>query len=144
LPLLLRAGYLVPLLDPTIDTLAEEHDPNIVSPADVAEVYDVIGLLTPGEGGDATFTLYDGGTLRATWSGGFAAPSLKNVPTDQQLATCTGCYRTTTLAPNLERVQISLPDGVTVAGGLTLSSKTGRRVRWDLYLVTPAVASTTP
>ena len=45
LPLLLRAGYLVPLLDPTIDTLSTEDDPDIVSADDVADVYDVVGLL---------------------------------------------------------------------------------------------------
>jgi len=32
-------------------------------------------------------------------------------------------------------VQISAPDGTTVAGGLSVTSSTGRRVRWDLYLV---------
>jgi len=42
----------VPMLDPT--------------PADVADVYDVVGLLD-GTAHDAAFALYDGGTLSATW-----------------------------------------------------------------------------
>ena len=64
LPLLVRAGHLVPLLDPAIDTLAEETSASIVSPPDVADVYDVVGALAPGAT-DARFTLYDGGTLHA-------------------------------------------------------------------------------
>ncbi|HTM19716.1 MAG TPA: TIM-barrel domain-containing protein, partial [Kofleriaceae bacterium] len=44
LPLLLRAGYLVPLLDPTIDTLFDGAVPGVVGPSAVADVYDVTGV----------------------------------------------------------------------------------------------------
>lgn len=134
LPLLLRAGYLVPLLDPTIDTLAEETSPSIVSPPDVADVYDVVGVLAPGAA-DAGFVLYDGGTLRATLTGAFAAPALRLATDDADLGTCAGCYRTTALADGVVRVQISTGPGALDAGGLHLESATGRRIRWDLYLV---------
>ncbi len=136
LPLLLRAGYLVPMLDPTIDTLSEESDPDIVSPADVADVYDVVGLLSP-DAPTASFELYDGTTLEATWNGGYADPALQQVNTDAKLATCDACFRRTQITPSLDRVQISVSDGTTVAGGLSITSATGRRVRWDLYLVSP-------
>ena len=139
LPLLLRAGYLIPLLDPTIDTLAAEDDPNIVSPADVADVYDVVGLLVAGgASGAAVFTLADGGTLDASWTGGFIAPAaLTQAATEDELATCAGCWWRDTLGPTLDRVRISAPAGTVTAGGLTVTSATGRRIRWDLYLVTP-------
>ncbi len=130
LPLLLRAGYLVPLLDPAIDTLAEESSPTIVSPPDVADVYDVVGALVPD--GSARFTLYDGDTLEAH-PGAFAPPALPAVTTDADLATCDGCYRTTALPDGVLRVQISATGDVT-AGGLRLVSTSQRRIRWDVYL----------
>jgi len=135
LPLLLRAGYLVPLLDPTIDTLGEESSPDIVSAGDVADVYDVVGLLVAGQ--TASFTVHDGSALAAAWSGGFAPGTLLEVASESELATCTGCYQRTQLAPNLERVRVSASSGQVAAGGLTLTAATSRRIRWDLYLVTP-------
>jgi len=135
LPLFLRAGYLVPLLDPTIDTLAEESSAAIVSAADVADVYDVIGLLT--EQQTATFTVSDGTVLAAQYAGAFAPGSLTQVTDETELATCTGCYLRTQVSANLERVQISSSNGQVIAGGLTVSSTGTRRIRWDLYLVTP-------
>jgi alpha-glucosidase (family GH31 glycosyl hydrolase) len=59
LPLLLRAGHIVPLLDASIDTLARESNPDVVGPDDVADVYDVRVLLSP-EAPSATLTLHDG------------------------------------------------------------------------------------
>jgi alpha-glucosidase (family GH31 glycosyl hydrolase) len=134
LPLLLRAGHLVPLLDPTIDTLSDETSPDIVSPADVADVYDVVGLLVPSQ--HASLSLPDGTHLDATWSSGFAPPALTEVSDDATLSTCTGCFRHTQLAPGLERVQISATGDV-AAGGLALAAAGPRRIRWDLYIVTP-------
>jgi len=132
LPLLLRAGYLVPLLDPTVDTLAEETDAAIVSAADVATVYDVVGLLRMGQ--TARFAVYDGTTVQAAYTGAVSSPTLSAVTTDGELATCTACYRRTTLAPNLERMQITVTTGAVTAGGLTVSHTGARRIRWDLYL----------
>jgi alpha-glucosidase len=131
LPLLLRAGHLVPLLDPTIDTLAEESSAAIVSPPDVADVYDVVGALVPAS--DASFTLYDGEALEARLVGSFAAPALPVALTDGELAACGGCYRTTTLADGVLRVQLSATGNVS-AGGLQLLSTSTRRIRWDVYL----------
>src|SRR5262249_17790067 len=61
LPLLLVDGQLVPLLDPRIETLALGDHPGVVGPAEVADVYDVVGLLSRATGG-ARFVLADGGT----------------------------------------------------------------------------------
>ena len=115
LPLLLVDGQLVPLLDPTIDTLAPETDPSIVGPDDVAGFYDVAGALSPTTG-HAQFTLADGTTLDATYTGG--------------LTGCTGCT-VTRLGPRVQRVQVTGP----VTGALTTSSASSRQIRWDLYLI---------
>ncbi|HVK83305.1 MAG TPA: TIM-barrel domain-containing protein [Kofleriaceae bacterium] len=134
LPILLRAGHLVPLLDPTIDTLAEESSPDIVSVADVADVYDVVGLLVTGEAA-ASFTLHDDGGLQATADGSTAPSTLDQVNNDNQLASCTSCWRKTVIDARLSRVQITAGDGTWSAGGVTVTSSTGRKVRWDLYVV---------
>ena len=118
LPLLLVDGQLVPLLDPTIDTLAPETNPDVVGPGDVAGVYDVAGVISAGTGA-AHFTLADGSTLDATYTGG--------------LATCTGCT-ITQVGARVQRVQVSGSD--VTAGGLHLG-ETGvsRTLSWDLYVI---------
>ncbi|MCK6530293.1 hypothetical protein L6R50_22970 [Myxococcota bacterium] len=133
LPLLLRAGHLVPLLDPAIDTLAEESNPDVVGPADVADVYDVVVALSPRHP-EASFTLWDGGLLSARLDGDASAPSLSPAASEEELATCAGCYLDEALPPG-RRLRISAPDGGVQAGGLTLASKVGRRVRWDVWLL---------
>jgi sulfoquinovosidase len=135
LPLLLRDGHLIPLLDPSIDTLAPENDPSIVGPGDVADVYDVVGLVSR-ELGAASFTLADGGSLRAEYSSAFADPSLPAATSEAELATCAGCWRRDQLAGSLWRVRISHDGSALSAGGLKLSAQSvGRKIRWDLYLV---------
>ena len=122
LPLLLVDGALLPLYDPTIDTLAPESSPTVIGPTDVADVYDVVGLLSAATG-RASFTLADGGTLSATYAGGLQAPA------------CAGCATVTRLGPRLQRIQVSAQADL-VAGGLLLSSSAvSRRLRWDLYIV---------
>ncbi len=119
LPLLLVDGTLLPLLDPTIDTVTDETNATVVGPGDVADVYDVVGMISTATG-TAQFTLADGGTLSATYSGNVAA-----------CATCT----LTPLAPRLQELQVETTGDVD-AGGLHLSSTAvSRRLRWDLYIV---------
>lgn len=141
LPLLLRDGFLVPLLDPRIDTLDEgDHSAapagiDVIGPKEVADVYDVVGLLSPATG-RATFTLADGGRLEASLSGSGSVDlaALRAARDEAELALCTGCYLDTPLADGLRRLRISLAAGTTRLGGLSLSAQTDRRVRWDLYL----------
>jgi alpha-glucosidase (family GH31 glycosyl hydrolase) len=119
LPLLLVDGTLLPLLDPTIDTVADESNPTVVGPGDVADVYDVVGLISTASG-TARFTLADGGTPSATYAGNLAA--------------CASCT-VTRLGPRLQRLQVEATGDVS-AGGLALSaSGVSRRLRWDLYIV---------
>ncbi len=62
LPLLVRAGAIVPLLRPTIDTLSPATDPDIESFADDSGILYV--RIAPGHE-KSTFTLYDGTTINA-------------------------------------------------------------------------------
>lgn len=135
LPLLLRDGQLVPMLDERIDTLAEEDHPEVVGPGDVADVLDVVGLLST-RAGQAGFALYDGGSLQATWRGGLAAPAgLSEASSEQELADCAGCWLSQQLGGGLSRMRVSAPAGSLSAGGLQLTAESARRIRWDLYLV---------
>lgn len=130
LPLYVREGQLLPLLDPTIDTLNDTAtDATVVGPAKVGDVYDVVALLGASRG--ATLTVHDGTQLAATWSGGFTAPNLPAATSESDLATCAGCF-----LQQGDRVRISATGSVD-AGGLHLSAQGNRRIRWDLVLVEP-------
>jgi sulfoquinovosidase len=132
LPLLFADGQLLPLLDPSIDTLVDGTHPGVIGPADVAGVYDVIGFVGAQKGaGD--FTLADGTTLHAGWSGSFDGSALSAAADESALAGCEGCFFDDDLGNGLHRVRVSATGNLT-AGGLTLAASTARRVRWDLYL----------
>jgi alpha-glucosidase (family GH31 glycosyl hydrolase) len=119
LPLLLVDGGLLPLLDPTIDTLATETSAAVIGPTDVADVYDVVGAISKATG-HAGFTLAGGATLAASYDGAAIA--------------CAGCT-VTRVGPRVQRVQVEATADV-AAGGLALHM-TGvtRRVRWDVYVI---------
>ena len=136
LPLFLRDGALVPLLDPSIDTLADWQHPPVVGPSDVADVYDVVGFVST-QTGSASFDVWDGTTLAVTWQGTFAPGSLTPAADERALATCDGCFLQQSLGAGLSRVRVSARPGTIAAGGLTLTSQSSRRVRWDLFLVEP-------
>lgn len=137
LPIFLRAGYLIPMLDPSIDTLSEiETHPDVVGPGDVAGVYDVVGVLSTASS-TASFTLWDGTVVEATHGGAFAPPAgLSEAMREEDLADCMrGCWRRDTLGIGVERIRITHDGDTLVAGGLQLRSTTGRRTRWDLYIL---------
>jgi alpha-glucosidase (family GH31 glycosyl hydrolase) len=119
LPLLLVDGSLIPMLDPSIDTLAVETSATVIGPTDVATVYDVVGAISRASG-SATFTLADGGTLDAHYDGSPIA--------------CTGCT-VTQIGPRVQRVQVAANSDI-AAGGLALhASGVTRTLRWDLYVI---------
>lgn len=134
LPMLLRAGTLIALLDDSIDTLTNEDLADVVGPMDVAANYDVVGVLTRGL--PASLTLYDGTQLRAVYSGDLGANALgKRVTSEAELETCERCYLLETLSPRLRRLRIDLDAGRVSAGGLVLEAESKRRQRWELFLV---------
>ena len=119
LPLLLVDGTLVPMLDPSIETLAAESSATVIGPTDVADVYDVAGALSHATG-RSTFTLADGGTLEARYDGAPIA--------------CAGCT-VTRVGPRVQRVQVETTADL-AAGGLSFhTAGVARRVRWDVYVI---------
>jgi sulfoquinovosidase len=88
LPLLVKDGGIVPMLDASIETLAPATDPTVVTPQKVADRLDVIVALSAGK--EARITLVDGTELvaRRKATGG-AASGLADV-TPEQVATCEG------------------------------------------------------
>jgi len=136
LPLFLVAGQLVPLLDPSIDTLAPSADPAVVDPADVADRLDVIVAL--GADDAAAFVLRDGTRLTARPSCG-PATTLDVVPTED-VADCSSCVVRD--APgDVRRVRANSPlarSSSIVVDGVELSvadAPADLRVRWELLLL---------
>jgi len=88
LPILVKDGGIIPMLDPSIETLAPASDANVVTMAKVADRLDVIVALSPGK--EARITLKDGTELVAKRNAtGGVASGLGQV-TVAQVATCEG------------------------------------------------------
>src|SRR5262249_61464315 len=123
LPLLLRDGQLVPLLDASMEPLFDASD--VVGPSAVADVYDVVGLVSQ----RAAF----GSQLAVVRSGAFAPPAGFEAVDDP--SACARCYRVDDLGGGLLRLRLTTSgaDDV-VAGGITLTQHARPRTRWDLYL----------
>jgi alpha-glucosidase (family GH31 glycosyl hydrolase) len=134
LPLYLVDGQLLPLLDPSVNTLDPGKHASAIGPDDVPDVIDVVALLSQ-SAGTATITLPDGSNFTATLTAPFAAPALMAAADEMALASCSSCWLDTPASNHVHRVRLTIPDGDTSAGGLALHSKSNRRVRWDLYLV---------
>ncbi len=135
LPLLIKDGGIVPLLDPTIETLAPATEPAVVSLDKVKDRLDVLVALAPGR--DAQIVLADGTELTAARAMTSGPPSaLPEVPADQ-LTTCElGCV-TTGAEGGVDRVRLTTPlapDFTVTHGDVTLSAKgpLARHVRWDV------------
>jgi len=133
LPLFLRDGYLVPMLDPTIDTLADGVHPTVVGPAEVADVYDVVGLLST-RAGRAQFTLWDASMFSVQRTGPFAPPAFAQATNASELASCAECWLRDSVSPGLDRLRVSTRAHDVSAGGIALHSTSTRRIRWDIYL----------
>lgn len=128
LPLLLRAGQLVPMLDASIDTLAEEDNPDVVGPTDVASRYDVVALLAPSTP-SAKLVLHDGAELSASWVGS-PAPTIAAASAD-----CPPSSDVQRRADGTVRVQ-AVARGDTAAGQLQLHSTSDRCISWDIVIRT--------
>lgn len=138
LPLLLRDGAIVPLLDPAIDTLSDEENPTVIGPGDVADVWDVVAFISPTKK-TAEWTGPGGAKLSIAWTGGLSDPPLPRVSLEAELALCGGCFLVEDIAAGLRRARIVAAaspamDGVITAGGLRLLNHGPRRVRWDVYV----------
>jgi hypothetical protein len=143
LPLFLRSGGVVAMLDPSVDTLAPDASATVVSMDDVAGVLDVRAVIDAATGrGHAD--LVDGTTLDVTLAstGAVVLPAGVTAATDEtQLATCAGCGRIDPGAGGAQRVRFSsasVTDGNTALGPLGLAHHGGAgalRVRWDVVVL---------
>ena len=134
LPLLLEDGGIVPLLDPSIETLAPATEPGIVTPEQVKDRLDVIVALSAGQ--EAKIVLVDGTELVAKRPGGSAASGLLEVAPDA-LATCEdGCFAKTD-ENGIARLRVTTPlapESTTTHEDVVLEAKgpLARRIRWDV------------
>jgi sulfoquinovosidase len=134
LPLFLTENSVLPLLDPSIDTLAPATDASVVTLDRVADRLDVVVVL--GRNGAATMTLADGTELEASWSGAGDAPRGFEQVNAGDIAACASCY-VRGPAGDVDRIRVNsaLGAGSSIeAFGITLSVKKSpqRRIRWDV------------
>jgi alpha-D-xyloside xylohydrolase len=140
LPLFLRAGGIVPMLDDTVQTLAPDTRDDVISAADVAGVLDVRAAVDATRN-TAEIVLVDGTTLSVQLgTGAVTLPSgLTEISDEGQLKTCEGCGRVENITGVGTRLRITTqkePDGVLNAGALGLThGGTNTRVRWDVIVI---------
>ncbi|MBX3185428.1 MAG: glycoside hydrolase family 31 protein [Labilithrix sp.] len=143
LPLLVRDGGIVPMLDASIETLAPATDPSVVTPAQVADRLDVIVALTPGR--DARVVMADGTELIARrLAAGGVASGVVDV-TASEIATCQGrpadqgCLLAS-VEGTVDRLRVTTPLALTSEikhddVELIARGPLPRRVRWDVLRV---------
>lgn len=136
LPLLLVQREILPMLDPTIDTLAPATEPSVVTLDKVKDRLDVLVALAKGD--KATLTLVDGTELvaeRVAADGGNPA-MLAVAPDETTLSTCEGCTLENK-SGDIQRVRVT----TTLAAETNVTFKDLRlrakgpsalRVRWDV------------
>jgi alpha-glucosidase (family GH31 glycosyl hydrolase) len=144
LPLFERSGSIVPLLDPSIDTLAPATAPGVVSLDDVQGILDLRTVLDPGAGASAQASLTDGTKLSAhLGQGAPALPSGATMVAEAELATCTLCGRIDPLPHGATRLRVTGPPATSAtlnAGSITLthaSAPSPLRARWDIVVLPP-------
>ncbi|MDB4941363.1 MAG: Alpha-xylosidase [Labilithrix sp.] len=140
LPLLLADGGIVPLLDPSIDTLAPATDASVISPERVADRLDVLVALTPGK--EAHLVLADGTelTARRKQAGGGSSGLAQVTP--GEIADCAGCFAVTDEGGvSRLRVTTAKTQAVTLTQDdielVVTGSPVTRRFRWDVLRPKP-------
>ncbi len=134
LPLFLVSDQILPLLDPTIETLAPASYPDVVTLDDVADRLDVVVALSPG--GTATLTLSDGTLLRATRGADAGNPDALLEVDDTEIDACSSCF-VTDVAGELARLRANGEEAVAstvTVSDVVLEASGGppRRVRWEI------------
>ncbi|MCW5836837.1 MAG: hypothetical protein KIS78_30860 [Labilithrix sp.] len=135
LPLLLKDGGIVPLLDASIDTLAPATEPGIVTLDHVRDRLDVLVALSAGR--EASIVLADGTELVARRAAASAPPSALPEVAPDALPSCeAGCVNASSEAA-LDRLRVTTPLAPAYAvthGDVTLEVRgpAARRVRWDV------------
>jgi alpha-glucosidase (family GH31 glycosyl hydrolase) len=146
LPLLIKDGGIVPLLDASIETLAPATEPSVVTLDKVKDLLDVVVALSPGR--DARIVLADGTELVARRAAASAAPSSLPEVLPEALPTCEGGCVNATAEAAVDRLRLTTPlaEAYSVThGDMTLEVRgpasprgqdtpgpSARRVRWDV------------
>jgi alpha-D-xyloside xylohydrolase len=142
LPLWLRSGGIVPMLDAAVETLAPDTSPDVVSAADRAGILDVRAGIDPKTGvGEAR--MVDGTTFYVEYPGGDVAlpAGIVEVADETLLASCAACGKIDPLEGGAKRVRITVGavnESTLSAGALVL--RAGRapiatRFRWDVAVL---------
>jgi alpha-glucosidase (family GH31 glycosyl hydrolase) len=140
LPLYQRSGSIVPLLDPSIDTLAPATTDG-VSLSDVQGILDLRTVLDSGAGASAQASLTDGTKLSARLAQGAPAlPAGATTASEAELATCALCGRIDSLPGGASRLRVTAAPAASVtlnAGSVTLthSAPSPLRARWDVMVL---------
>jgi alpha-glucosidase (family GH31 glycosyl hydrolase) len=135
LPLLLVSQQILPLLDPSIETLAPATDPTVVTREKVADRIDVMVALPPG--GEARLVLEDGAELVATrGKADQGNPGKLGEVSAADIADCSNCF-TASSQGAVQRLRVNSGVGtgsdLTIADvHLTVKGGPARRVRWDV------------
>ncbi|MFO0660693.1 MAG: glycoside hydrolase family 31 protein [Polyangiaceae bacterium] len=140
LPLFIKAGGIVPLLDSSVQTLAPDTRDDVISAADVADVLDVRAAVDA-KANSAAIELVDGTSLSVSLSSGTASlpDGVTTAASEGELEICESCGLIETLAGVGHRVRITTvktAESVLNAGALGLSySGSNRRIRWDVVVI---------
>lgn len=134
LPLLIKDGGIVPLLDPSIETLAPATEPSVVTLDKVADRLDVVVALSSGR--QARIVLADGTELVAQREPGSASSGLPEVTPDL-VADCEGGCVSKSVAGAVDRLRVTtplVPESALAHEDVKLEAKgpRARRVRWDV------------
>ncbi len=136
LPLYQRAGSLVPLLSPDVQTLATTSDPSVIDMLDRADVLDARAALAT-NAPRARIALVDGTTLEASLGGvGIALPA--DVPVaanDDALASCDRCGTIDTTTDGTRRVRVTATGDLDLGGLVLHSARPSSPLRTRWYVV---------
>ena len=148
LPMYLRSGGIVAMLDPSVETLAPDLRDDVVSMDDMAGILDVragidLGADATGTAGAGSTRLVDGTTFYLLLSPGAVAlpASFTLAPDEATLAKCDDCGRIDDLPGGAKRVRITTKktiDSALTAGALLLRASRPPRptkFRWDVAVV---------
>lgn len=140
LPMWMRAGTIVPMLDSSIDTLAPATSPSVVGYDMVKGRLDVRAVVS-GASRRAARVLVDGRSFEVAFAPGAIALPNGFLPAaeEAELETCASCGRVDVLAGS-RRVRLSTreeADGSLYAGALRLAhaGSFATRVRWDVSVL---------
>jgi alpha-glucosidase (family GH31 glycosyl hydrolase) len=135
LPLLLVEAQILPMLDPSIETLASSTSTSVITPDKVADRLDVLVSLAVGD--HATLTLDDGTVLSAERDSAQVTMTSSLASTSSTaVAGCASCIARSHVG-DVDRWQINSPLAPTTevrTGDLILRSMgtSPRRIRWDV------------